>query len=256
MPRAVVLASCAVALLIIVAAVGPRSARADSHDQGAVDTAAAPEQTEPPDGTDPDNTSTDPAVETEQEDTPLDAASQPEAESEREDDPSNAAAEPQSQPTQASADSYIVQPGDWVARIAEENGVTVADIVRLNPEVVAPDYLIHPGQVLVLREALEPQAVPEAVEPEPLSDDASTEETPQADASLSAVEEPEEPEPSVAAVPSTPITISVAPAVAVGAEEDDGRGLALDIGIGVAGLATGVALALGGPWLRRWRRGY
>ena len=29
-----------------------------------------------------------------------------------------------------------------------------------------------------------------------------------------------------------------------------------DIGIGVAGLATGITLAAGGPWLRRRRRGY
>ena len=48
--------------------------------------------------------------------------------------------------------TYTVQPGDWVDRIASENGFSVADLLRVNPAIAAPALLIIPGQVILLPE--------------------------------------------------------------------------------------------------------
>ena len=187
-------------------------------------------------------------------DVPDDAATETPADAPAEQPAAPAAPVPR---TPATGNTYVVQPGDWVALIAESNGITVADIVRLNPEVTAPDYLIQPGQVLILREDPQPEA---AVEPAP----APAAEEP-------AAEEPAEPEaapePAEAAAPAQPApapatTAAPAPApqtVVQPAEEPQSGGgnrLVTDIAIGVAGLATGIALAILGPWLRRLKRGY
>ncbi len=158
----------------------------------------------------------------------------------------------------ASGNTYVVQPGDWVALIAESNGITVADIVRLNPEVTPPGYFIQPGQVLILREDPQPEA---AADPAP-APAAAAEEPP--------AEEPAEPDPAPEAAEAAPAQPAPAPAAAPApapapqtvvqpAEEPQtggGNRLVTDIAIGVAGLATGIALAILGPWLRRLKRGY
>ena len=153
--------------------------------------------------------------------------------------------------------TYVVQPGDWVALIADQQGVTVNEIARLNPEVQPPDYLIIPGQVLVLREAV---VVAESVTPEP---------APAADVSTEAAAEPSVVTPAVEPVATpaavvTPVTPVAASgegtgggiAAAVEPVADDGNGLAIDVVIALGGVATGLVLGLGGSWVRRWKRGY
>lgn len=56
--------------------------------------------------------------------------------------------------------TYTVQPGDWLANIAEEHGFSAADLLQLNPSIQGPDFLITPGQVLLLPEPLEATALP------------------------------------------------------------------------------------------------
>ena len=46
-------------------------------------------------------------------------------------------------------DTYVVQPLDWLSRIASRCNLTVAEILALNPQIVNPS-LIYPGQVLRL----------------------------------------------------------------------------------------------------------
>lgn len=154
--------------------------------------------------------------------------------------------------------TYVVQPGDWVALIADQQGVTVNEIARLNPEVQPPDYLIIPGQVLVLREAV---VAVESVPPAP---------APAADVSTEEVAEPSVVTPSMDPV-ATPDAV-VAPAVTPAADSgegtgsgiaaavepvaDDDNGLAIDVVIALGGVATGLVLGLGGSWVRRWKRGY
>jgi LysM repeat protein len=43
--------------------------------------------------------------------------------------------------------SYIVQPGDWLAKIARRCGVTLSDLYTSNPWV---GYYIYPGQVIAI----------------------------------------------------------------------------------------------------------
>lgn len=45
--------------------------------------------------------------------------------------------------------SYVVQPGDWLARIARNCGVTLADLYAANPWARYYNY-IYPGQVLTI----------------------------------------------------------------------------------------------------------
>lgn len=160
-----------------------------------------------------------------------------------------------------SAKTYIVQAGDYVKLVADRHGVTVGDIVRLNPEVTAPGFLIHPGQVLVLRGDPQPDVAaapaPQAAEEPP--SDAPTDEaaTPETEAEADEAD----PAPAPAAAPAPAVTAPAPtsqadPAPAQVAPASGRSGLAADIGIGVAGLATGIALALIGPWVRRLKRGY
>ena len=43
--------------------------------------------------------------------------------------------------------SYVVQPGDWLAKIARNCGVTLSQLYAANPGV---GYYIYPGQVLTI----------------------------------------------------------------------------------------------------------
>jgi len=43
--------------------------------------------------------------------------------------------------------TYVVQPGDWMAKIARRCGVTLAALYEANPWV---GYYIYPGQVLTI----------------------------------------------------------------------------------------------------------
>ncbi|MDE2639571.1 MAG: LysM peptidoglycan-binding domain-containing protein [Chloroflexota bacterium] len=175
--------------------------------------------------------------------------------------PADAPAEQPAAPTApvprapATGNTYVVQPGDWVALIAASNGITVADIVRLNPEVTAPGYVIQPGQVLILREDPQPEAAvepaPVAAAEEPAAEEAAEPE-PGPEAAEAAV--PAQPAPAPAAAPAPAPQTVVQPAEE--ALSGGGNRLVTDIAIGVAGLATGIALAILGPWLRRLKRGY
>lgn len=52
---------------------------------------------------------------------------------------------PTADPKPASEEAtYTVKPGDSIERIARRNGITVADLVKLNS--LKPDSVIHPGQ--------------------------------------------------------------------------------------------------------------
>ena len=146
-------------------------------------------------------------------------------------------------------ETYVVQAGDWVALIAEREGVTTADIVRLNPEVTAPDYLIVPGQVLVLREPA--PILPEVEEPtsEPVADPTTGPEV-----SLPA----ETPEPvAVVERVAAPAPSPVLPRAETDSPGDSSRdNTFVDLAIGLGGLAAGLTLGFGSPWLRRRWRGY
>lgn len=157
----------------------------------------------------------------------------------------------------ATGNTYVVQPGDWVALIAASNGITVADIVRLNPEVTAPGYVIQPGQVLILREDPQPQAAVEPA-PAPAAEEPAAEEAadpePAPEAAEAAAPAQPAPTPATTAAPAPAPRTVVQPAGE--APSGGGNRLVTDIAIGVAGLATGIALAILGPWLRRLKRGY
>ena len=43
--------------------------------------------------------------------------------------------------------SYVVQPGDWMAKIARRCGVTLSQLYNANPGV---GYYIYPGQILYI----------------------------------------------------------------------------------------------------------
>jgi LysM repeat protein len=49
--------------------------------------------------------------------------------------------------------SYVVQPGDWLAKIARKCGVTLSQMYAANPGV---GYYIYPGQVLTIPGGYDP----------------------------------------------------------------------------------------------------
>ncbi len=56
------------------------------------------------------------------------------------------------QPVQAQSScgpTYVVQPGDWMAKIARNCGVSYAALLAANPQIYYP-WLIYPGQVLTM----------------------------------------------------------------------------------------------------------
>jgi len=52
-------------------------------------------------------------------------------------------------PAQDCGDTYLVEPGDWLSRIAPRCGVTVEALLAANPQITNPDT-INPGQVLTI----------------------------------------------------------------------------------------------------------
>ena len=232
----------------------PESDPASPEDEPADDPEDEPADTpaeEPPDGP-TDEPANGPAEEPA--DTPADEpAATP--------DPTPAAAPAPASAIDPSAKTYVVQAGDYVKLIADRHGVAIADIVRLNPEVTAPGFLIHPGQVLVLREDPQPEATaapaPQAAEEPPAAEPADEPATPEAETETE--EADPAPAPAAVAAPAAAApapTPQADPAPAQVAPASGRSGLVADIGIGVAGLATGIALALIGPWVRRLKRGY
>lgn len=55
--------------------------------------------------------------------------------------------------------SYTVRPGDWLYQIARTCQVTVADLLRANPQITNPS-LLFPGQVLVIPQTGTPPPPP------------------------------------------------------------------------------------------------
>ncbi len=230
---------------------GPAAPDPRPQEEPAPDPPADDGEQEPGDDpaeTPPDNPGDDAAEE------PADAAADTPA-----DEPAEEPAAPTAPTPRAPAtgNTYVVQPGDWVALIAASNGITVADIVRLNPEVTAPGYVIQPGQVLILREDPQPEAAeepaPVATAEEPASEEAAEPE-PAPEAAEAAAPAQPAPAPATTAAPAPAPQTVVQPAEE--APPGGGNRLVTDIAIGVAGLATGIALAILGPWLRRLKRGY
>ncbi len=219
---------------------------------------------DPPSDPEPDTPEDDPADEPTDEptDEPEDAPAGEPSEEPAETASEEPAATPDPAPAPAfdpEAKTYVVQPGDYVKRVADRHGVTIGDILRLNPEVTAPGFLIQPGQVLVLREDPQPEAAPapapQAAEEPPAEEPAAV----PAPAETEAPDPAQEQAPAPAAAPAPAVaapTPQADPAPVQVAPAGGRRDLVADIGIGVAGLATGIALALIGPWLRRLKRGY
>lgn len=57
--------------------------------------------------------------------------------------------------------TYTVQSGDTLSAIAEANGITLAEVIRLNPQIQNPD-LIHPGDEVTISEDVVVAALEEA----------------------------------------------------------------------------------------------
>jgi LysM repeat protein len=53
------------------------------------------------------------------------------------------------QASSACGSTYVVQPGDWLAKIARTCGVTVSGLYAANPWLYN-FYYIYPGQILVI----------------------------------------------------------------------------------------------------------
>ena len=68
---------------------------------------------------------------------------------------------------------YQVQPGDWVEKIAVENGVSPEALREANPELQTSGHVIHPGDRLVIPEPTEATPPPAGVEA-PLTFDPET----------------------------------------------------------------------------------
>ncbi len=66
--------------------------------------------------------------------------------------------------------TYTVQPGDSLSAIAEANGTTLAEVIRLNPQIANPD-LIHPGDEITISEDA---VVTAAIEEAPVAEVAET----------------------------------------------------------------------------------
>lgn len=58
---------------------------------------------------------------------------------------------PDASSTTGEASSYVVQVGDTLLQVSQRTGVPLEQLLRLNPEVTNPDFVI-PGQVLRVRE--------------------------------------------------------------------------------------------------------
>ncbi len=56
--------------------------------------------------------------------------------------------------------TYTVQSGDTLSAIAEANGITLAEVIRLNPQIENPD-LIHPGDEVTISEDVVAAAIEE-----------------------------------------------------------------------------------------------
>lgn len=61
--------------------------------------------------------------------------------------------------------TYTVQEGDTLSGIAEQHGVALDDLIRLNPQIANPD-LIHPGDEVTVSENAPVAASEEASEGE------------------------------------------------------------------------------------------
>lgn len=97
--------------------------------------------------------------------------------------------------------TYTVQPGDSLSAIAEAHGTTLAEVIRLNPQIANPD-LIHPGDEVVISEDVVTAAIEEA--PATEASVAATAEAPAIpEALVSAVEEAAAPAEPAAAVAAT-----------------------------------------------------
>ena len=46
--------------------------------------------------------------------------------------------------------TYIVQPGDNLTLIANRYGISVADLIDANPQLLPPNYIIHAGDELII----------------------------------------------------------------------------------------------------------
>ncbi len=120
--------------------------------------------------------------------------------------------------------TYTVQPGDNLSAIAEANGITLADVIRLNPQISNPD-LIHPGDVITISEdAVVTAAIGEAPAAEATPEAATGEAT----AEAATAEAPAVPEALVeavteAATPAAPPTPSETVAAVEEATVVEGR---------------------------------
>ena len=55
------------------------------------------------------------------------------------------------QPNQPGSDTiHIAVPGDYMLKIAQEYNMTLDALLALNPQVTPPDYVIHPGDRIVI----------------------------------------------------------------------------------------------------------
>ena len=260
--------------LALLAGAGPLASDASAHSARPLESDAPAERNQEEPAPDPPaDPESDPASpEDEPEDEPGDTPAEEPPDDPTDEPADTPADEPAATPDPApaaapapaidpSAKTYVVQAGDYVKLIADRHGVAIADIVRLNPEVTAPGFLIHPGQVLVLREDPQPDVAaapaPQAAEEPPAAEPADEPATPEAETETEEADPAQEPAPAAAPAPAaTAPTPQADPAPAQVAPASGRSGLVADIGIGVAGLATGIALALIGPWVRRLKRGY
>lgn len=64
-------------------------------------------------------------------------------------------------PTTAAGSNYVVQPGDWLSKIAASHDDTVADLYQANRSVIGADEnLIFPGEVLSIGKHRAPEPAP------------------------------------------------------------------------------------------------
>ncbi len=73
--------------------------------------------------------------------------------------------------------TYTVQPGDSLSAIAEANGTTLTEVIRLNPQIANPD-MIHPGDEVTISEDTVVTAAIEEVPTAELAADAPAPEAP------------------------------------------------------------------------------
>ncbi|MCY3887241.1 MAG: LysM peptidoglycan-binding domain-containing protein [Chloroflexi bacterium] len=137
--------------------------------------------------------------------------------------------------------THTVEPGDTLYGIADRYGLSAAELLALNPELTL-ESIIHPGDVLVVAEAILEEPAPSLPEPAPAVESAAS---------------PEEPEPVTPAPVREPDTPTPEQQAAVSSQSDGSSGGMS--GAVVAGVvATGVvlgAVAVGG-WLLIRRKGH